>query len=68
MSGSKLDGDISALVKKAVDRRTQTLEKTHRLELKNVKKVAMQEAFNFVKKSCKDLTRYLTKQHSQLVD
>ena len=55
-------------IERRVQREIKTLIMTHELELKNVQSVAMQEACNFVKNQCKELTKLLSKQHNDICE
>ena len=56
------------LLSKLVDEKMIKVEKAHKQDIKNVTKVAMQEASNFIRKQCAEITKYLTQQHVSIIN
>ena len=42
-------------------------EQSHKQEIKNIKAAAIQESADFIKRTCRDLTRYLSIQHQKIL-
>ena len=58
---------LKQLIEQKLFEQKRKLEKHHKIEIKNVKKVTTQLAIDFVKNSSEDIQKNLTKEHKQLL-